>query len=89
MVMLKGCDEWRQTNASLLQLQADVKYQIDRVGQREIRLQQVEQNLTTLFERTQLMFEQRRDQADKLVHEIDERLDRLERYMPDRAGGPR
>ena len=48
-ILLKGCDEWQKTNDSLNQLQADVKYQIERVGQRELRLQQVEKNLTAFI----------------------------------------
>jgi hypothetical protein len=87
-LLLKGCDQWQQTNSTLAQRTADVKYQIDRVGQREDRLNQLEKNVNLLFEKTVERFEQRRELADRLVNQIDERLDRLERYAPDGGRSP-
>ena len=87
-LLIKGCDEWQKTNAALLNLSADVKYQIDRVGTRERRLEQVEQNLTNLYDRTQKLFEERRLLADRIIDQVDERLDRLERYLPEQSMRP-
>ena len=76
--MLKGCDEWQKTNTALTQLTSDVKYQIDRVGERERRLIEVEKGMSVLYEKMQAQFDARRALAEKLVNEIDDRLDRLE-----------
>ena len=88
MLLLKGCDEWQKTNANLAQLTADVKYQIDRVGERGARLDQLERNMNLLHERTLVEFEKRREVGERLVNQIDERLDRLERFAPSQRQAP-
>ena len=79
-LLVKGCDQWNETNTALTNLTGEVKWHTERIGEREERLKQLEKNLQLLYERTVARFDERREAADKLVNQIDERLDRLERY---------
>jgi hypothetical protein len=87
-LLVKGCDEWQKTNGALATLAADVKYQISQADQRQVRLEQVERNLTLLYDKTVERFEQRREVADRILGQLDQRLDKLERYLPENSIRP-